>query len=132
MVSSISTTSWANRLVFTVRAVIIEENVHVRFLTNIALLDAMCRWFCVVLCRLIYIWESRLCIAQVTEGKSSLENGLKHARKVRKETDLLKEFISQTERVVIEQTRSDSTLPPEQLVTLLEVKCIIRIESITI
>ena len=57
----------------------------------------------------------------MTEGKASLETGMKCARKVRKESDVLKEFITTTEKLVVQQARPDSRLPPEQLLPLLEV-----------
>ena len=57
----------------------------------------------------------------MTEGKASLETGMKCARKVRKESDVLKEFITTTEKLVVQQARPDSRLPPEQMLPLLEV-----------
>ena len=46
---------------------------------------------------------------------------MRYSRKVRKETDLLTEFIALTEKAVIEQTTAEQTLPRDQLVTLLDV-----------
>ena len=50
---------------------------------------------------------------------------MKCARKVRKESDVLKEFITTTEKLVVQQARPDSRLPPEQLMPLLEVATLV-------